>query len=97
MDNRLANYLDVGMPPPNAHGPASSTSKDLVPARPAHVTSSGPLKTNGADRQKPSTARALVLRNGKHGARGGQELMIYGRMSGREKLELLAGKILPRF
>ena len=40
---------------------------------------------------KESTARALILRNGKHGAMGTGELVAQGRMSGREKLELLAG------
>lgn len=42
--------------------------------------------------QKPTTSKALVLRNGKHGSQGTGELMLLGRMTGREKLDLLAGK-----
>ena len=46
--------------------------------------------------QRPTTARALVLRNGKHGAMGSGEIMSPNstRISGREKLELLAGMFL---
>ena len=45
---------------------------------------------------RESTARALVLRNGKHGAMGTGELVAHGRLSGREKLELLAGMNVGR-
>lgn len=40
---------------------------------------------------KQSTQQALILRNGKYGAMGGGELVPHGRLSGREKMELLAG------
>ena len=41
--------------------------------------------------QRPTTARALVLRNGKHGAMGSGEIMSPNstRISGREKLKIL--------
>lgn len=42
----------------------------------------------------PSTARALVLRNGKQGAMGAGELMSLRKPIGREKLDLLGGKLL---
>lgn len=41
-----------------------------------------------------STQRAMQLRNGKGGSFGTGELVL-SKMSGREKLELLAGKALP--
>lgn len=66
------------------------SSRDLVPVGPRHVQISqhGKRDQNGL---KPSTSRALVLRNGKYGARGTGELMLAGRITGREKLDLLAG------
>lgn len=93
---------------------ASSASKfasrDLVPVGPRHVSTKAPGhlsvrgNKNGSKRdengQKPSTSRAIVLRNGKYGARGSGELMLASKLTGREKLDLLAGmiqdiKILP--
>ncbi|KAG1878280.1 hypothetical protein F4604DRAFT_1923849 [Suillus subluteus] len=50
--------------------PVLSTSRDLVPVGPRHVQASkhgGKRDENGF---KPTTSRALVLRNGKFGARG---------------------------
>ena len=44
---------------------------------------------------RKTTERALVLRNGKHGAMGTGELVAVGRMSGREKFDLLSGRF-PR-
>lgn len=83
------------MPPPNVSESAPSTSKDLVPTGPRQILSARQHKTGrrDADGHKPTTARALVLRNGKHGVRGTQEVALVGRMSGREKLDLLAGEI----
>ena len=46
------------------------------------------------DGHLPTTARALVLRNGKYGAMGTGELVLTKKISGREKLELLGGKRL---
>ena len=69
-----------------------STSRELVPAGPREVFK---LKHHGRERDengnKPLTARALVLRHGKHGAMGTGEMVLATRMSGREKLDLLAG------
>jgi hypothetical protein len=77
------------MPPKK---PVPSASKDLVHVGPRAVTA----KRHGAKRDehgdKPLTARALVLRNGKHGARGTGEVMLITKISGREKLDLLAGE-----
>lgn len=72
-----------------------SNSKELVPRGSRHLSSRVLHKTGVRDAQgnKPSTTRALVLRNGKHGVRGTQELVLVGKMSGREKLQLLAGEI----
>ncbi|KAG1731502.1 uncharacterized protein EDB91DRAFT_1058741 [Suillus paluster] len=70
--------------------PVLSTSRDLVPVGPRHVQVSkhgGKRDENGL---KPTTSRAIVLRNGKFGARGTGEVMLSSKMSGREKLDLLA-------
>lgn len=45
-----------------------------------------------ADGRRPTTSKALVLRNGKHGAYGTGEVMLSSKLSGREKLDLLAGE-----
>jgi hypothetical protein len=45
-----------------------------------------------ADGRRPTTSKALVLRNGKYGAYGTGEVMLASKLSGREKLDLLAGK-----
>lgn len=71
-----------------------SSSKDLVPVGPRHIsTKSAPRSQAKRDPngERPSTTRALVLRNGRHGARGTGELMAVTKLSGREKLDLLAG------
>jgi hypothetical protein len=70
-----------------------STSRDLVPVGSKHISAKhhnrpGQLE-NG---ERPSTTRALILRNGKHGPVGTGELMAVNRISGREKLDLLAGE-----
>jgi hypothetical protein len=42
--------------------------------------------------RRPTTTKALILRNGKQGAMGTGEMTVFGaKISGREKLELLAG------
>ncbi|KIK92133.1 hypothetical protein PAXRUDRAFT_830231 [Paxillus rubicundulus Ve08.2h10] len=75
--------------------PVLSASRDLVPVGPRHVQTKyqGKRDENGL---KPSTSRALVLRNGKFGARGTGEVMLAGRMSGREKLDLLAEDLVSQ-
>ena len=73
-------------------GPATPSKRtDLVPvgSRQVQVKHPSRLDENGL---LPSTARALVLRNGKQGAMGTGELMSLRKPIGREKLELLGGK-----
>jgi len=72
--------------------PVLSKVTDLVPVGPRHVQKASHAKRDEGG-YKPSTSRALVLRNGKYGARGGGELMLASKISGREKLDLLAGRI----
>lgn len=70
-----------------------SPSKVLVPVGPRHIV---PKSTKSLGKrqpeEKPTTSRALVLRNGKYGTRGTGEVMLMSKMSGREKMDLLAGK-----
>jgi len=78
------------MPPKAKFG----SSKDLVTVGPREVSSkthTKPASKRDEKGQKPTTSRALVLRNGKYGSQGTGEVMLVGRMSGREKLDLLAG------
>ncbi len=65
-------------------------SKDLVPIGPRQVFSNAAAKTKerGKRPEKATTTRALVLRNA---ARGTGEIVLVSRMTGREKLDLLAG------
>ncbi|KAG6335576.1 hypothetical protein ID866_3516 [Astraeus odoratus] len=75
--------------------PILSEARDLVPLGPRQVQAKyqGKRDENGL---KPSTSRALVLRNGKYGARGAGELVLAGKMSGREKLDLLAEDLVQQ-
>jgi hypothetical protein len=68
-----------------------SASRDIVPVGPRNVSAKHQGKRD-ANGERPTTARALILRNGKHGARGTGELVVVSRISGREKLDLLAGE-----
>ena len=82
------------MPPNSKPKPTSgSTSNVLVPVGPRHIVSKA-SKSSGKwqPEEKPTTSRALVLRNGKYGTRGTGEVMLRRKMSGREKMDLLAGK-----
>jgi hypothetical protein len=74
--------------------PVLSTSTDIVPVGARHVEVAKRGGKRDANGLKPTTSRALILRNGKYGARGTEELMLVSRMSGREKLDLLAGQFL---
>jgi len=66
-----------------------STSTDLVPIGPRQVVSNAATKTERGKRpEKATTTRALVLRSA---ARGTGEIALVSRMTGREKLDLLAG------
>ncbi|KZT41514.1 hypothetical protein SISSUDRAFT_1117652 [Sistotremastrum suecicum HHB10207 ss-3] len=80
--------------------PVKSTSNALVPRR---------VVRNGDDEDisralvsksgtvKPSTKKALILRNGKHGSAGTGELVLSSdRIPGQEKLQLLAEDLMKR-
>lgn len=73
-----------------------SATRDLVPTGARHVAACRKSNIRTVASEKPSTSRALVLRNGKHGARGTGELMILTKLSGREKLDLLAEDLVQR-
>jgi len=80
------------MPISKAPGAKLSKSRDLVPVGPRHVAVKHHNRRN-EDGHLPTTARALVLRNGKHGAMGTGELMLTKKMGGWEKLDILGGKL----
>lgn len=65
---------------------ALSTSKDLVPVGARHIQSAKRGKRDEETGQKPTTTRALILRN-----RGVVAVKHVTRLTGREKLDLLAG------
>jgi hypothetical protein len=69
-----------------------STRTDLVTrgSRQVQIKHASRLDENGL---LPSTARALVLRTGKQGVMGTGELMSLRKPIGREKLDLLGGKL----
>lgn len=79
------------MPPKKSAAAAKSTA--LTRTGPKEVVSH---PTQAKQRkeyvEKPTTTRALVLRNGKHGAMGTGELFMSNRITGKEKLDLLAGE-----
>lgn len=79
--------------PPKASTAAQSSQ--IVPAGRREVFSkTNPARQHGKrdeQGQRPTTSKALVLRNGKYGSQGTGELVYMGKMSGREKLDLLAG------
>ena len=90
------NQREPTMPPKQGHKKASGTpskSSALVTTGPKEVV----VKTRhhgrklDANGMRPTTSRALVLRNGKQGAMGSGEMVLSQKISGREKLELLAG------
>ncbi|KAG7098800.1 hypothetical protein E1B28_000705 [Marasmius oreades] len=70
-----------------------STSRDIISTGPKEVVSS---KKSGSATIRPTTERALVLRNGKHGARGTGEVVLTGKMTGSEKLDLLAEDLVEK-
>lgn len=69
----------------------TSNSLELVPVGPREVAKKHHGRERDENGHKPLTARALVLRNGKYGTMGTGEVVLATRMSGREKLDLLAG------
>ena len=75
---------------PSAGG---SAKQQLIPVGKRDVLAKSQPKDGKQEKgPKPTTEKALILRNGKYGARGTGELMLMGRMTGREKMDLLAGK-----
>ena len=81
------------MPPANGQ-PANS--RELVRTGPKDVQVHHRAKgksVRDADGNLPTTARALILRNGKHGAMGAGELISTKHIAGREKLDLLGGAL----
>ncbi|KAJ3558020.1 hypothetical protein NM688_g1154 [Phlebia brevispora] len=89
------------MPPRQAKKPpaAPSNSRDLVTTGPKEIQVA--KKHHGTRRDehgnRPSTTRALILRNGKHGAMGTGEVVAKGKISGSEKLELLTEDLMSRY
>jgi hypothetical protein len=77
--------------PPAPAALSEHTDLVTVGSRQVQVKHPSRLDENGL---LPSTARALVLRNGKQGAMGTGELMSLRKPVGREKLDLLGGKPL---
>jgi hypothetical protein len=69
----------------------NSTSRELIAVGRKDVVAKNAGKRD-ADGRRPTTSRALVIRNGKYGAHGTGEVMLASKLSGREKLDLLAGK-----
>jgi hypothetical protein len=74
---------------PGSALPSNHTDLVKLGSRQVQVKHPTRLDENGL---LPSTARALVLRNGKQGAMGTGELMSLRKPIGREKLDLLGGK-----
>ena len=92
--NNLVLLSASTMPPKSKPKLTSgSPSNALVRVGPRHIVPRAP-KLSGIrqSEEKPTTSQALVLRNGKYGARGTGEVILMKKMSGREKMDLLAGK-----
>ncbi|KAG7446329.1 uncharacterized protein BT62DRAFT_968061 [Guyanagaster necrorhizus] len=74
-----------------------SASRDLISLGSRHLTGKrGKRDDDALSKERPTTTRALVLRNGKNGARGTGEVMLVSRLTGREKLDLLAEDLVQR-
>ncbi|KAJ8696378.1 hypothetical protein PTI98_006252 [Pleurotus ostreatus] len=73
---------------PNASS-TNAKSKSVVKVGPKNVSAryQGTKNDKG---ERPTTSRALTLRHGKYGSFGTGEMMHLGKMTGREKLDLLA-------
>lgn len=71
---------------------AKNASKDLVKLGPRDVFVEAD-RARKLREVRPTTSRALVLRNGKYGIQGTGDLVLMSKISGREKLDLLAGML----
>ena len=74
--------------------PRRAQSSAIVPTGPKDVWHDGPTRRRKQGGRKSTTERALVLRDGKQGINGSGEVVIFTKLFGREKLELLAGMSL---
>ncbi|TRM69506.1 hypothetical protein BD626DRAFT_533140 [Schizophyllum amplum] len=74
--------------------PPKTNTKDLVKKGPAEIQKSANRRQDAAE--KPTTQRAIVIRNGKHGARGTGEVQLANKLAGREKLDLLAEDLVEK-
>ena len=79
------------MPPRLKNSAQKSAARDVVPVGPRQLFGDSSNKKS-TDKVKPSTTKALVLRNGKYGAMGTGELVLTSKLGGREKLDLLSGQ-----
>lgn len=68
-----------------------SNSRDLISTGPKDVQKHHGKHDERQREVRPTTERALVLRNGKYGAQGTDVFILMTKMTGREKLDLLAG------
>jgi hypothetical protein len=86
--------IDIYAPemPPKSKIPG--VSRDIISVGGRQVFKSAASKRL-EEKERPTTTKALVLRNGKHGAMGTGELVLQSRMGGREKLDLLSGEYQP--
>ncbi|TFK23947.1 hypothetical protein FA15DRAFT_620109 [Coprinopsis marcescibilis] len=79
------------MPPKAKPSAARAASSALIKTGPKEVQVHASRHGKRGERgEKPTTTRALVLRNGKQGAMGTGEIISTTKMTGREKLDLLA-------
>lgn len=83
-------------PKPKPGTKPKPSSKDLVKVGPRDVFVDAEKAQKLRD-AKPTTSRALILRNGKYGSQGTGEIALMSKISGREKLDLLAGMVPVSF
>ncbi|KAF5370711.1 hypothetical protein D9758_001875 [Tetrapyrgos nigripes] len=86
--------------PPKAAGKAAkpaktSASRVLITTGPKDV-SKAHGKGDGTRDERPTTTRALILRKSKYGAFGEGEVFLMSKMTGREKLDLLAEDLIEK-
>ncbi|KAJ3984757.1 hypothetical protein F5890DRAFT_1474338 [Lentinula detonsa] len=88
------------MPPRAKSGPdatgRASDSRSLVSTGPKDVQKHYGKRDERQREIRPTTERALVLRNGKHGVQGTGEMILMMKMTGREKLDLLAEDLVEK-
>jgi hypothetical protein len=72
-------------------GKSASASKEVVSLGRRDVFKNSGHGRPETFKERPTTTKAMVLRNGKHGAMGIGEVVLLSKIGGREKLDLLAG------